>query len=745
MPYERRGKCVYKKDTGKKKGCSDSVEKTKKYLNKLRMVEEEQNLFSLDREIEEYLAEAAKDAKVLRKINIDLIKKEIPKEPDEETRDYFLRLQALEKDPERDIGAFPVALVDWIEQLTDDYFPRDGRKRFAKWLGNAIWHEEMEVKRKPVGFDDLEIYENDIRYIVDYLNGAGAGLEEIWSLTFEQMIHAAEEWHETLKGVEATGEYGTKKVVYNFENGFTMVEVPAEDLETEGEYMGHCVGTYCDAVYSGAKSIYSLRDAKNRPHATIEVVDSQMRHGHESAIQQIKGKGNAAPAEKYRPMIKQWLKSTNFEFHENRDYWNMLSEEELMEMVTSGEASYRLINDLARTTKSPQILDFFVDAVTDPDQEAIRAMNNANRGSLLVSLAHSKSLSEAQVLKIIEVDLEIGVLDYAVEDLFSVTHAEFEETRPDGTALAPVVWEKFRGKLTQNVDEIKLGYLSAIVKHSDDEALSREIVNLLLDDEALNALVKPKKNVPYDTSLTAEGRSSDRYTDLLQSYLLHNKNPDRETLVRIFKFTRTLKGEILAGSHTMDSYVAKSLSITPGIIEDMLSDKLDPVGLSTKKNLILNPSVEEKYKYGILKKMMNRDAYDRRGGGYPIVKQIGRLMWRDKQIVDPGTFDVAPSGLFSEKFMLWCLDAGVFDGVIEDEARQAPAGHPVRGETPAQSREQIKRQILNLFKVSADPPEEPQVTENVVKKFKLIYSTLNLQEDIENYLELGGQYGNDND
>ena len=70
MPYERRGKCVYKKDTGKKKGCSDSVEKTKKYLNKLRMVEEEQNLFSLDREIEEYLAEAAKDAKVLRKINI---------------------------------------------------------------------------------------------------------------------------------------------------------------------------------------------------------------------------------------------------------------------------------------------------------------------------------------------------------------------------------------------------------------------------------------------------------------------------------------------------------------------------------------------------------------------------------------------------------------------------------------------------------------------------------------------------
>ena len=44
MPYERKGKCVYKKGNEKPKGCSDSIEKAKKYLTKLRMVEiEEQN------------------------------------------------------------------------------------------------------------------------------------------------------------------------------------------------------------------------------------------------------------------------------------------------------------------------------------------------------------------------------------------------------------------------------------------------------------------------------------------------------------------------------------------------------------------------------------------------------------------------------------------------------------------------------------------------------------------------------
>ena len=40
MPYERKGKCVYKKGTTKPVGCSDTVEKAKAYLKKLYSVEE---------------------------------------------------------------------------------------------------------------------------------------------------------------------------------------------------------------------------------------------------------------------------------------------------------------------------------------------------------------------------------------------------------------------------------------------------------------------------------------------------------------------------------------------------------------------------------------------------------------------------------------------------------------------------------------------------------------------------------
>ena len=49
MPYTRKGKCVYNKETGKKKGCSASIDKAKDYLKALYASE-----------IKEYLLERTK-------------------------------------------------------------------------------------------------------------------------------------------------------------------------------------------------------------------------------------------------------------------------------------------------------------------------------------------------------------------------------------------------------------------------------------------------------------------------------------------------------------------------------------------------------------------------------------------------------------------------------------------------------------------------------------------------------------
>lgn len=131
-------------------------------------------------------------------------------------------------------------------------------------------------------------------------------------------------------------------------------------LGYEGDIMNHCVGGYCPEVEAEDRQIFSLRDSKGNPHATIEVVqdypaardwediDPQLKEtyldtidqyfkdhpDHKTSdlspreindilkeykaprpqpyIRQIRGKGNAAPIDKYTPYVQDFVKSGNW-------------------------------------------------------------------------------------------------------------------------------------------------------------------------------------------------------------------------------------------------------------------------------------------------------------------------------------------------------------------------------------------------------------------------------------------------
>jgi hypothetical protein len=110
---------------------------------------------------------------------------------------------------------------------------------------------------------------------------------------------------EIFYGPKWNDKEGNEKEEYR---GWTIREIKTKnDLEVEGNQMGHCCGSYWSSVYEkimgayGESRIFSLRDPGNKPHVTIETDVS----GKEAF--QIQGKENHEPIDKYKEMIKFWI------------------------------------------------------------------------------------------------------------------------------------------------------------------------------------------------------------------------------------------------------------------------------------------------------------------------------------------------------------------------------------------------------------------------------------------------------
>jgi len=124
-------------------------------------------------------------------------------------------------------------------------------------------------------------------------------------------------------------------VVYTFADGWTVQELRAAPaLKAEGSTMQHCVGSYCDQVEEGNSRIYSLRDPSGNPHVTMEWQPStdqiladgrgkrhawdeyvalspaellRSRFARKGHFEQIYGKQNEKPNEKYVPRVREFI------------------------------------------------------------------------------------------------------------------------------------------------------------------------------------------------------------------------------------------------------------------------------------------------------------------------------------------------------------------------------------------------------------------------------------------------------
>ena len=612
----------------------------------------------------QYLQEAQQDAKVLRNINIKALQKEMPQFPDEEVRDYFARIQGLEQNPEFLNPIFPTGLVSWMESLPDNHFPRDGRKRFAKWLGNAVYYHETEVN----GFidtvdnpEELRMYNNDVRYIVDYFNGAQDIPQNIWDMTFAQVFDLCEEWHEQFKGNEDNaGPYETKDIVYDFGNGFTIVKVPPEDLGTEGDNMGHCVGGYCDAVRSGSVIIYSLRNRKNMPHATIEVYKN-------GTVDQIKGKQNEPPVPKYRPMIKQWLKTTDFDYVSNGDYQAILSVEDFQADLEGGKFFEN--TGLAKQGAShndPEVVRYilgrFEEIVAEKggneylDEMRTWGEEDEERHlhEVIDRLSQNGYLELPEIVRIAKVGYRAGIGSQIESMLSPGSQQNYSEHYGKETnhIIARAVYKEMKDELfdtTPREDDNdrrsllrqQVFFLSAIARQ--DPKARQEIVDFLLSPEMAQrqaATSRPTNNV-YTTTLRhylhTASKEYRRITKAQNHFLYDGITANPATIKRIFDFQASEEGEKILPQTAPDQllvamadlprlpqevldHFVEYTSKTAGVNNSKITDRVietPGVDIEIKKKLIYNSYMKDEqhlpmkgYRYSGYAKIFARRLYD---------------------------------------------------------------------------------------------------------------------------------------
>lgn len=100
--------------------------------------------------------------------------------------------------------------------------------------------------------------------------------------------------------------------VMELENGFCIVRLlTPQALDRESAVLGHCIGqgSYDHKLAGGAWEFYSLRDARNKPHATLDV------HAAQNMLLQCKGAQDKPPVEKYLPYLQVFIKDRDFDLN----------------------------------------------------------------------------------------------------------------------------------------------------------------------------------------------------------------------------------------------------------------------------------------------------------------------------------------------------------------------------------------------------------------------------------------------
>ncbi len=157
--------------------------------------------------------------------------------------------------------------------------------------------------------------EKKLRRIVDYFNAVGIEAHggKLDDLSFEAAQRSTRIWRGNQWATEQ--RHAGIRQVYRGGDGVRIVQLrSAASLVDEGERMAHCAGGYAFDVENGECEIYSLRDAKDKSRATIEVVGGK-------SVEQVKGRANGDITDAARRHVRSFIRTRGYDI--GGDHWNI--------------------------------------------------------------------------------------------------------------------------------------------------------------------------------------------------------------------------------------------------------------------------------------------------------------------------------------------------------------------------------------------------------------------------------------
>ena len=178
-------------------------------------------------------------------------------------------------------------LTKRIEQKNKKILPT--LKKYLK--GDEI--KGMVVNRK---FFDAEVMSiqhvmsRDLRRILDYVNSPLHNNRPKIKGNFKDALEKSDKWHHKIKNLDFVIEEESGTIIKKYPSGYYWIDLETTQDAEEGKAMGHCGTT------NMGTTILSLRRYK-QPHVTIAYDESGDK------FNQIKGRGNDKPIEKYHEYI----------------------------------------------------------------------------------------------------------------------------------------------------------------------------------------------------------------------------------------------------------------------------------------------------------------------------------------------------------------------------------------------------------------------------------------------------------